>query len=291
MHDELLTMRDILKIFRKRLHLIIAIIIVTTVAAGLYTEYSILPQYKTNIRLFVGKSTEAVNQGYTSGELTLYQKLTTTFSGLVRSEDLIERAITDKNVGMTAKQILGALQVISSESEQFITLTVSTFDPKKGKEILELITDELIKTSKELVPNVSIQVISTPKVPQVPFNINKKKNLILGFAAGLMIAITLSLLLEYFDNTVKDKNKVEKLLGVPVIGTVIDFDSEKVDKNNYNKYIKQVKGKEINQIIDTDLVSRKQIKEKNIDVHNEQKETYIEGGGANSAKRGTRSKK
>ncbi|MEG2110649.1 MAG: capsular biosynthesis protein, partial [Clostridium sp.] len=53
---------------------------------------------------------------------------------------------------------------------------------------------------------------------------NKKLNILIAFVLGLMVSVGLSLLLEFMDNTFKDKNSVENILGLPVLSSIPEFD-------------------------------------------------------------------
>ena len=47
----------------------------------------------------------------------------------------------------------------------------------------------------------------------------------LRLVVGLMAGVGLAFLLEYLDNTVKNEQDIEKILGLPVLGTIAKIDS------------------------------------------------------------------
>ena len=53
---------------------------------------------------------------------------------------------------------------------------------------------------------------------------NKKMNIAIAFLLGLMVSLGLVFLLEYLDNTYKNKEQLEKELDIPVIGVIPDVD-------------------------------------------------------------------
>jgi capsular polysaccharide biosynthesis protein len=55
-------------------------------------------------------------------------------------------------------------------------------------------------------------------------------NILIAFVAGLMASVGLVFLLEYLDNTVKSSEDIEKLLGIPVLGVIPNYQTNKQGK-------------------------------------------------------------
>ena len=49
---------------------------------------------------------------------------------------------------------------------------------------------------------------------------NKKKVILVGVIAGLVIALGVIFILDYLDNSIKNKKELEKILPIPVIGEI-----------------------------------------------------------------------
>ena len=60
--------------------------------------------------------------------------------------------------------------------------------------------------------------------PENPVSPNKKMNIAIAFLLGLMVSLGLVFLLEYLDNTYKNKEQLEKELDIPVLGVIPDVD-------------------------------------------------------------------
>jgi succinoglycan biosynthesis transport protein ExoP len=65
-----------------------------------------------------------------------------------------------------------------------------------------------------------IKILDKALVPTAPFSPNTRKNILLALFLGLFIGIGLAFLLEYLDNTVKEPEDVEKLVGLPSLGGI-----------------------------------------------------------------------
>ena len=70
------------------------------------------------------------------------------------------------------------------------------------------------------VDNVSILSKADFEGTPSPVNPNPVLNMAIAFVVGLMVGVGLAFLLEYLDNTIKTEEDIEKVLGVPVLGTI-----------------------------------------------------------------------
>ena len=64
------------------------------------------------------------------------------------------------------------------------------------------------------------KILDPAQVPSVPVSPKTRMNILLGALLGLMLGIGGAFLMEYMDNSVKTQEEVERLTGVPVLGTV-----------------------------------------------------------------------
>lgn len=234
MNRELLSIKDIFRTLKKRIVLIGIITIISVMASIFYSYYILKPQYKTTTKLFIGKEFNGDISKYSANEVQMYQKLIRSYAGIALSEDVINRAVEKSNLNMTTSQILGSLSAIPGEEDQFLVLNMVTYDKEQGKEVLEALTDELIETSNKLIPNGSISVLTSPRVPSAPFSPNRKMYILVTLIASLLVSSSIFVFMEYMDGSVKNKNEIESLLGVPVIGMVPEYKTKlKKRKQSY----------------------------------------------------------
>ena len=143
-----------------------------------------------------------------------------TYTATIKTKDLVEKALGSSNSEVNIKNVLENLTVTSLTDTQILEIKYESIDPIEAKTIIEEITDEFIETSKKLVPNGNIQIIESVEMPEKPVSPNKKMNIAIAFALGLMVGVGLALLLEFLDNTFKTKEQVERELEIPVLGTI-----------------------------------------------------------------------
>ena len=219
---------ELFKSIRKRWVIILEIILVCIILSVVYSFIIAKPVYQTTTKLFIGKQASDETSSYDSNEVSMFQKLMSTYAGFAESTDLIERAIDKAKLDVTAEQVSDRMTVIAGSEDQFLTLTYRSNNIDEGVEVLKAVTDEFVKTSTEYIPNGNIEIVESPRVPTEPSSPNKARNIAVAFIFGLIVSVVVAMVLEFLDNTVKKEEDIENLLGVPVIGIVPEADSTEI---------------------------------------------------------------
>lgn len=227
MKEELVKNEDVIKfdeIFDtliKRWKIIFLITLSTTLIALGINFFMIAPKYKASEKIFIGKE-DTKDQSYNTNDVQMYQKLIKTYAELIMTDDLIYRAIKTDNLNTTSDVILSGLTVTPRSDTQIIEIQYVNSNKILARDVVNSITNEFIISSKELIPNGKVKVIESARVPSSPFAPNKSRNVVISAFSGVIISLGLVFLLEFFDNTFKTKEQLEKAIGTPVIGAIPD---------------------------------------------------------------------
>ena len=224
MEEQVISISEVFEAIKKRWTIIVAITLTATIISGIISFFVIDPVYEASTKVFVGKE-ENDNAAYNSSEINMYQQLLQTYAQAIKTKDLVNRAISGlKYDGLEARNVVESLTVNPISNTQILQIKYQSKDPNEAKDVLKSVTDEFIVTAKELVPNGNVRVIEEVELPQNPVSPNKKMNISIAFLVGLMVSVGLVFLLEYLDNTYKNKDQLEKDLGIPVLGAIPDVD-------------------------------------------------------------------
>lgn len=222
MNKEFIKIQDIVNVILKRWKMICLITIISTLAAFFISFFLISPKYAASTKVFIGK--ESNNQGqeqsYNNNDVSMYQKLLKTYAEIIKTNDLVERAIISNDLNLKSGNILNGLTVTPRADTQILEIKYTSGDRKLARDVVNSVTNEFIKSSKELIPNGNVKIIESVKVPESPVSPNKNLNISVTFLLGLMTSIGLSFLLEFMDNTFKTREQMEEILGLPVLGAI-----------------------------------------------------------------------
>ena len=228
MNEEVIRIEDIIYALKKRWKMILSVTIVFTLIAGAVSFFVIKPKYEAKVKVFIGKEeTAGEDSAYNGNDIAMYQKLMKTYAEIIKTKDSTKLAL--KKIGQDDSQknvnrILGGLTVSPSADTQIMEVKYTTINKTEILPVLNSITNVFIDKSEELITNGNVQIIEKAEAPENPVSPNKALNVIIGFMLGLMVAIGLAFLLEYLDNTVRTKDELEKLLDLPVVGTIPTID-------------------------------------------------------------------
>ncbi len=225
MNQENIKVQDIVDAIKSRWQLIVSITLTSVIIASFFTFFIVKPKYEASTKLFIGKeSSENKDQSYSSNDVQMYQKLLKTYSDVIMTSDLVERALSSESLDVDSELVLAGLTVTPKTDTQILQIQYINTDKNLAMEVVDAITQEFVKTSSELISNANVKIIETVKLPQSPVSPNKKLNISVALVLGLLISTTLALVLEFMNNTFKYKEQVENILGVPVIGTIPNTD-------------------------------------------------------------------
>ncbi len=219
MEEQVISISEIIDAVKKRWKIIALCTSIATLVSGIFTFFIIAPTYEASTKVFIGKEESSV-ENYNYNDITMYQKLLKTYSELIKTKDLINRSITNSEYELEVEDVLNNVSVTTVADTQMIQIAYKSTSPNIAKNMLENITNEFITTAQELVPNGNVRVLETVELPEEPVAPNKKMNIAIAFILGIMVGFGIVFLLEYLDNTYKNKEQLEKDLDIPVLGII-----------------------------------------------------------------------
>lgn len=200
--------------------------------ATIYTTFFMNQDYEATVKVFIGKQKfKNTMESYNNEEITLYQRLITTYSEIIKSKKLINKSINESKINSLKEvdekieygSVIGNLTVNPITNTQIIELKYTSKNPQQSYNLIYSMAENLIAYSKELYPTVNIKVLEQVNVSSG--NLISKKIMVMGigFMAGLIVSIGGVVMMMYFNNTFKSKETLEKELGLVVLGTIPDI--------------------------------------------------------------------
>lgn len=219
-----LDLKDYIKIIRKRLWIITAIICITTFATAIVSFFFIHPTYQASTKLIVNKSNDRVGVDQVDiNSINTNLRLIDTYKEIIKTPAIMDKVVTEfPEFNLTAEQLIDKVKVSSVNNTQVMTLIVQDKSYAKAAKIVNAVSkvfqQEISKIMK--VDSVSLlneaQILANPS----PVKPNKKLNVAISFVVSLMIAVGLVFLLEYLDDTIKTEADIQQYLGIPTLGLI-----------------------------------------------------------------------
>ena len=219
MEEQVIRFDEMFEALKKRWLMIVCITLIATIVSAILSFFVIKPKYEASTKVFIGKEAAEEN-AYNQGDVLMYQQLMKTYSETIKTKDLVSKALKQENLKLKEDDVLKRLTVVTVADTQILEIKYRSNSPTEARAVIKGVADEFIKTSKELVPNGNIKIIEVVKLPEEPVSPNKTMNIVIAFLLGLMVGVGLALLLEFLDNTFKNKDQLERELDIPVIGSI-----------------------------------------------------------------------
>lgn len=221
---EELDLKELFNMFwSKRIH--IAIITAIFLVIGIiYTYVFVTPDYQSRTTVVLAQSsvktaTSAETETtITTNDLTLNQKLVSTYSELIKSDHILNDVISHLQLNKTTGALRSSITVSTLKDTDLIEIKVTDAIPEQAKEIAEEIADVFIDKVANGVYHIdNVQVWDEAKVPTGPYNINHTKDALIFILVGLVVSAVYVLVANMLDTTVKSKEDIENKLGIPVL--------------------------------------------------------------------------
>ena len=219
MEEQVISISEIIDAVKKRWKIIALTTVLATLVSGNFSFFVISPTYEASTKIFIGKE-GAESEGYNSSDVSMYQNLIKTYSELIKTKDLVNKAIDNSQYDLSVNNVLNGITVNTLTGTQILQISYQSKSPSIAKNILESITNEFITKAEELVPNGNVKILESVELPKNPVAPNKTMNIAIAFILGMMVGFGIVFLLEYLDNTYKNKEQLEKDLDIPVLGVI-----------------------------------------------------------------------
>lgn len=224
--EEEIDFKELFDVFWKKKAIIILVTILSTIIGVGYTKYLVVPKYKSSTTLLLAQNnSQETEEGYneiTQTDITLNQKLVSTYGVLVKSKNVIGQVLENLNMrNIDQDEVRKNIAVRAVEDTQVIEITYVNEDPR----IAYLITSELAKVFSEKVVveiyNIkNVYIVDKAELENEPYNINLVKNTAIFATVGFGISCAIIFIFSLFDTTVKTQEDVEKKTGLAVLAQI-----------------------------------------------------------------------
>ncbi|MBE6083402.1 MAG: hypothetical protein E7205_12040 [Tissierellaceae bacterium] len=224
--EEEISLREYFFVLIKRLWLILLLTVMCIGASGIISFYVLKPEYQTFTTLMVGrpKDYQNTNQQLDYNEIMVNQQLVTTYGELVKSRVVADDVIRDLKLDISFDEFKDKVNVNLVKDTEIIKIEVTDGDPELAAAIANKTAEVFMDKVKDIMNIENVQIIDRAQVTDKPVKPRPFLNMAIAGVLGLMAGIFLAFILEYFDNTIKTQEDVQKYLGLSVIGTIPKFD-------------------------------------------------------------------
>lgn len=216
---EEIDLKKLFLILRKRLWAIILVTSICTASSGLVSYYILEPEYQAYTTLMIGKP-EEYNHEIEYNDILMNQKLVSTYGEIAKSRIVTKELMSNLGLSLTYKELDKKIDVTLVRDTEIIKITVKDKEGETAAQIANEIAKVFMKHVARIMNIENIQVIDKAEEPLKPENPKPVIYMLVASVLGIMLSIFFIFVYEYFDNTVKTQEDIEKYFMLPVLGVI-----------------------------------------------------------------------
>ena len=248
--EEEIDLLDLFMAFMKKKFWIIIAVIFGAFIGLIYTKFIVVPKYASSVNLILVKAGNgtAINQNQTyyldsddaitASDITLNQKLISTYSEIIKSRRIVNEVITNLNLKMNYSDVKNSISVSSVKDTDIIKVTITTEDAKLSKKIATELVDCFTKEVANIYNIQNVYIMDKAQLEETPVNISYGKNIVIFALIAGVIVCGIIFLNYYFDNTIKSQETITQITGLPVLATIPRLDKNAMTDSAYSSGLK-----------------------------------------------------
>lgn len=228
-----MNLQEFVKVLRSRWITVCAAVVVCVLGAVAVTLLT-TPLYRASTRLFVSTASGAsVSELYQGNRLS--QERVTSYAELLKGETLAQRTLDKLGLDMTAQELRENVKASAKPDTVLLNVSVVDRSPVRARDIANTLSDEFVTLVRELEtpedgarPDARVVVEQRASIPTEPVVPKTLRNLLVGLVLGTLLGAGAAILRDMLDNTVKNRDVLENLTGVGLVGNIpLDKDRRK----------------------------------------------------------------
>lgn len=182
------------------------------------TKMFVVPEYQSVTKIFV--LTQENGNYLTSTDLQLSSYLTKDYAELIKSRTVAEEVIERLDLELSPESLMGMVSVQIKSDTRVVAIVVKNQDPELAQRLANEVREVSAKQIVDVMGVQAVNMVDEANLPQSPSGPDMTKNMLMGGAWGVLLAVVLILFLHLSDDTIKNTDDVEKYLGLTVLASI-----------------------------------------------------------------------
>jgi capsular exopolysaccharide synthesis family protein len=208
---------------------IVAFVVVTVLAVGGALAYDILikkPVYQANTTVVIAKSDGIDGTAATLNDVNASQKLANTYSEIAKSELVLNRVDDELGLGMSSKELSKGVSIKPIADTSIISISVKDQNATRSATIANGIAKVFAEEIAKIYKLDNVSQLSVATTPSSPSNNTLTRDIVLAAAVAMLGVAGFAFLRFYLDDSIKHTDDIEKIIGLPVAGSISRNDSK-----------------------------------------------------------------
>lgn len=208
---------ELLNVLLSNLRWIIAAVLIGALGAFFYTQYFVVPMYRSTGNLYVVSSRDSV---INLSDFQVGNYLASDYEKVVYTWEVLEQTKENLNLTYTLDELRGMISINNPQNTRILEITVQSRSPREAA----LIANELMLVVSKYVVDVmetdQPNILSEAQVPTERYSPSKTRNTMLGAVLGGFVSVLVIFIIFMLDDKIKTPDDILKHTGMPTLAIV-----------------------------------------------------------------------
>ena len=231
--EDVIDLKELYQAVKRKSWLIALLVTIAVTASGIINYFVIEPVYQAELTFMVNFNKDK-DEKTTKEDIEYGENLVEKYKPIIKSRKVSSQIKKSLGLDMTQEEISNSIE-ITSISGPVLSVKVNNTNPTIAKDIANEVPDIFAKELKRIAKVNGLEVIDDAITPTSPIKPNKKMNIAISAVLAVMVGVFIIFLMEALDNKIKKVEDIEKCIGIPVLGTIYEY-----EVNNKKKSKKKI---------------------------------------------------
>lgn len=227
-----ITFQDILWTLKKYILWIVAVSLISTIVAWVYSTYYVTPLYSTSISVCVFSNDRTTASSVTTNELTADASIANTYQVLITSQPVMDAVSKDIGSIVSPSALRSMITASVVKGTQIINVKIRGAKPELIAKIGNSLAEVGPTVLNELARGGEMIAVDRAKVPSKPSYPNIASNTTVGFVLGLLLSCSVVILIALLDTTIWREEDLERAFSIPVLGSIPPMSADAIAAAN-----------------------------------------------------------
>ncbi len=202
----------------KRWKMILVLTLLAAILSAAVSVFFIRSQYVASTTLMVMKPVESDKILYQ--DIQVSRQLVDTYRTVVQSRRVLGKVIQKLDLPYSFETMKGKVKVSAVKDTEIITIDVTNGDPSLAARMSNQVARTFMQEITEIMAIDNVSIIDEAAVPEKPVSPRVHLNVAVAALLGFLLAVGITFLQHYLDQTIKSTTEIQELLGLTVLGTI-----------------------------------------------------------------------
>ena len=216
---------ELLHVLRKRIVVIIAAALIGAGAAAAYSYLIATPVYESTSKIYILTQSTSLTS---FADIQISTSLAQDYEEMIYSRPVVAQVCKNLGLDYSYSQLKSMLTVDNPVDTRVLNITCRSTDKEEARDL----ANEFAVVSKRQIAKIMdtdeptlFEKAVVSKRPVLP---DKKKNIIMGFLIGLVLACMVVIIGYMVNDSIKSEDDVERVLGLQVLASIPKEKTQKV---------------------------------------------------------------